>query len=571
MHTETQRNLTDITPQIMIENMRKYTGLMVVVLILLAAGLVITMKPGGSGGGLGHEFMTVEGVALDRNDFSKQGQNTIAAVQRLVQMQNFNDFIKLREFVGSLMGTKGGETQRNLDFVTNRILLKKKAHSLGLYSSNEVAATYIKDNMFQGRDGTFDVEMYTTYVDSLANLGFKEIDFQELIGEYIVFTKTRDLIGGGITPSVEQTLAQMKSDAQTVGVSTVNFQLEDFSKEINPTEEEVKSYWETHKDKYKTDVQLKATYVLTLLDDSDQPTRPTPAPDADPTAVTQQNLAYQEALADWTEQRKNHTKILTKLFSEFVDTSADSDGIKFDEAAAVAKDKAGEDFTIVTTEAFNIENTPAEIKALTLKHYQPGTQIASILFDPKSYNAEDINYNIHTFSVGLDGNLAIRIDERIEPAVKEFEVAKELATADLIQELASKAMHDAAITAQTEITELINAGKSFNEAAQEKGFNSSTLAPFTAASTPADINNADDLFRIAVITDPASIAKELSETGEITSIVYVDSRTYETSADDTIKEQQLIDNTATQLQYVAFNAWVNSLKDDADLKLPLVE
>lgn len=555
----------------MIENMRKYTGLMVVVLILLAAGLIITMKPGGSGGGVGNEFMNVEGVALDRNDFSKQGKNTVAAVQRLVQLQNFNDFIKLREFVGSLMGTAANETQRNLDFVTNRILLKKRAEQLGLYSSADVAAKYIKDNMFQGRDGTFDAELYTTYVDSLANLGFNEKDFQELIGEYIVFTKTRDLIGGGITPSTDETIAQMKSDAQSVAISTVNFDLANFSKEVSPTDEEIKAYWETHKSKYMTDVQLKITYVLTLLDDSDQPARPTPAADASPEDVTKQNLEYQEKLADWNEQRKNHTKVLTKLFSEFVDISADSDGLKFDEAAASAKEQAGEDFTIVTTEAFNIENIPAEIKSLALKHYQPGTQLSSILFDPKSYNADDINYNMHTFSVGRDGHLAVRIDERIEPAVKEFAAAKELAKADLIDERARQAMHDAAIKAQTDIAELVAGGKSFNEAAQEKGFNSSTLAPFTSATTPAGVSNADDLFRIAAVTAPQTIAKELSEAGDTTSIIYVDSRTYETSDEDTLKEQQLIDNTATQLQYVAFNAWISELKDDAALKLPRVE
>ncbi|WP_377136925.1 SurA N-terminal domain-containing protein [Rubritalea spongiae] len=571
MHTETQRNLTDKTPQIMIENMRKYTGLMVVVLILLAAGLIITMKPGGSGGGVGNEFMNVEGVALDRNDFAKQGENTVAAVQRLVQMQNFNDFIKLREFVGSLMGTSASETQNNLDFVTNRILLKLKAQELGLYSSTEVASKYIKENMFQGRDGAFDPAMYTNYVDSLANLGFKESDFQELIGEYIVFTKARELIGGGIVPSTEQTIAQMKSEAQTVGLSTVNFELADFAKAVKPSDEEIKSYWETHKDKYKTDVQLKITYVLTLLDDSDQPQRPTPAPDADPNEVSKQSLEYQEKLADWEEQRKNHTKILTKLFSEFVDVTADSDGLKFDEAAAAAKEQAGEDFTIVTTEAFNIENTPAEINNLTLKHYQPGTQLSSFLFDPKNYNAEDINYNMHTFSVGRDGNLAVRIDERIEPKVKDFEAAKDLAKADLIDERARQAMHDAAIKAQTEIAELLESGKSFNEAAQEKGFNSSTLAPFTAAAPPADISNAEDLFRIAAVTAPKSIAKQLSEAGDTTSIVYVDSRSYETSPEDAIKEQQLIDNTSTQLQYVAFNAWLSSLKDDAEIKQPLVQ
>ena len=109
----------------MIENMRKYTGLMVVVLVLLAAGLVLTMKPGGSGGGAGNQFMQVNDIALDQNDFSKAGKNTILAIERLAQLQNYNDYFKFREFVGTLTGNATSETQSQLNFVTNRILLKQ--------------------------------------------------------------------------------------------------------------------------------------------------------------------------------------------------------------------------------------------------------------------------------------------------------------------------------------------------------------------------------------------------------------------------------------------------------------
>lgn len=554
----------------MIENMRKYTGLMVVVLILLAAGLVITMKPGGSGGGgVGNEFMHVNGVALDRNDFSKEGKNTVAAIQRLYQTGDYITASKLGQFAQALSGNANNETQSHINFVTNRILLKQKAQELGLYSSPEVAEQFIQDNMFQNRDGGFDTSLYASYIESLANMGLKQKDFQQLVAEYIVFTKARDLVGGGLTPSNLETLAEDKLTKQSIALSTVTFDIEDFKKELSPTEEEVQAYWNTHKDAYKTDRQLKVTYVLTLLDDSDQPVRPTPAPDADPAATAKLNIEFQDKLASWTDQRKNHTKILTKLFSDFVDAVQDSEGKDFDKEAAAAKEEAGADFTIVTTEAFSIDSAPAELSALALKNYAPGTKLVAALFE-RGFN-EELLYNIDSYSVGRDGNIAVRIDEELKPVVKSFEDAKELAKADFITKKATEAMVAAAESAKTKLTELVTSGKSFNDAATENNFTAKSLEPFTASTAPSDSANAADYFRIAQVTAPKTVATEISESADSAAVVYVATRTIEVAKDDTLQETQILDRAENQMMYISFNAWINSLQDGANLKLPLAQ
>lgn len=555
----------------MIENMRKYTGLMVVVLVLLAAGLVLTMKPGGSGGGgAGNEFMQVNDVALDQNDFSKAGKNTISAVQRLAQMQNYNDFFKFREFVGTLTGNAASETQSHLNFVTNRILLKQAAEELGLYSAPEVAQKYIQDNMFQGRDGSHDAQLYSSYIESLGNLGLKEKDFQQLVAEYIVFIKTRDIIGGGLTPSKLSTIAEDKLNRQDIGMSVVSFKLADFEKEITPTEDEIKSYWETHKDKYKTERTLKLTYVLTNLDASDEPKRPTPAADADPAEVSKQNLEYQEKLVSWTEQRKGHTKILTKIFSDFVDQVQDSEGKDFDKAAAAAKEQAGQDFSIGNTEAFTIGNAPEELKNLSLKNYQQGTQLLDLIF-AKKFNAEDIYHNFDNFTVGRDGNVAIRLNEDIQPQVKSYGDAKELAKASLISKLAGEAMTKAAEEAKTKLTEAVADSKSFSDAAKEAELTVNELAPFNASTPPTEVANAANLFRIAQITNPKTVATELSTSDDSATIIYVATRTLTVEGDEALKETQLVEQAANSQKYWAFNAWINGLTEKAELKLPNVQ
>ena len=271
-------------------------------------------------------------------------------------------------------------------------------------------------------------------------------------------------------------------------------------------------------------------------------------------------------MATWTEQRKNHTKILTKIFSDFVDAVQDSEGKDFDKEATAAKEEAGEDFTIVTSEAFSINNAPAELSALNLKNYAPGTKLVNILFE-RGFN-EELLYNIDNYRVGRDGDIAVRIDEEMKPEVKAFEDAKELAKADLITKIATEAMIAAAKSAKTKLTELVSAGKSFTDAAAENNFTAKEIAAFTANNTPSDEPNAADFFRIAQVTTPKTVATELSESADSATIVYVATRTVEVAKDETLNETQILDRAENQLMYISFNAWINSLQDGADLKLP---
>lgn len=545
----------------MIENMRKYTGLMVVVLVLLAAGLVLTMQPagGGGGGGASSNFMNVNGVTLDRNDFSKAGEKTTAAIQRLIYSQNFKDYQTLGQFSQFLSGSANSQSQAQINFVTNRILLKQQAEKLGLYASTEVAAKFIENQMFRNNDGGFDAKSYHSYIESLGSLGLKESDFQQLVAEYIVFDKALAVIGGGLTPSEKETIALMKAEQQTISLSTVSLQLADFKKEIVPTEEEIKTYWETTKDAYLTERQLKVTYALTNLDASDEPKRPTPAADADPAVISQLNLKYEEELAAWTQNRKAQTKILTQVFTNFSNDFEDSNYENFNAVASKAQATAGEDFSYATTEPFSQSNPPAALASLIEKHSKKS--IVDLLFGMRVQN--DRRFDTKPYTIGRDGHILVSIDEEIMPTTKTFEQAKELATAALIQQRAETALKAAAEKAQTELSELVKSGKTFELAAQEKGFAAVELKNLTRPAPESGANQAD-FYRIAQVTTPKTVATELSKSAETTSIVYVESRVFELGSNNAAQEAGELDSAAKGLQYTAFNAWLTGLKDKAD-------
>ena len=522
------------------------------------------MKPGGSGGGAGTSFMNVNGVSLDSNDFSREGEKTIASVQRLIYSQNFADYQRLSTFVGLLSGQATSQTQGNINFVTNRILLKQEAAKLGLYASSEVAAKFIEDEMFRNADGGFDAKAYHAYIETLANLGLKEKDFQQLVAEYIVFDKAFEVIGGGLAPSEKETLALLKSEQQTISLSTVSFQLADFKKDLVPTEEEIKIYWETTKDAYKTDRQLKITYAITNLDDSDEPKRPTPTADADPAATTQLNLDYQTKLEAWNTSRKAQTKILTKIFGDFSNDLEDSDFNGFEAAAAKAKAIAGADFNFATTEPFTAETAPDELKALSLKH--SGAKLIDTLFAVKVQN--DLRFDTKPYAIGRDGHILVSIVEQIMPSTKSFEEAKELATAALITEQAEKAMTAAAEKAQTELAALVTSGSTFEAAATEKGLTAVSHKALKKTAPQAQSATAD-FYRIAQTTAPKTVASDLSSSDNSTSVVFVESRVFEVASDNATQEARALDSSAQNFKYSAFNAWLIDLKEGKDLQLPL--
>ena len=67
----------------MIENMRKYTGLMVVVLVLLAAGLILTMGDFRPNSGGRAKVTEVYGEGIDQIQFRKMGFNSLKVIKQL--------------------------------------------------------------------------------------------------------------------------------------------------------------------------------------------------------------------------------------------------------------------------------------------------------------------------------------------------------------------------------------------------------------------------------------------------------------------------------------------------------
>ncbi|WP_159434840.1 SurA N-terminal domain-containing protein [Rubritalea squalenifaciens] len=539
--------------------MRKYTGLMAVTLILLAAGLVLTMQPGGGGGrGFSDEFISVNGESIAQKDFKKQGPGAL----RILQSSGSS----MMEYPLSLgisyyeLATNRVSDKALVNFVANRLLVKKAAADLGIYPSTEAAEKFIQETIFRNRDGEYDAAAYAQYIENIGNQGFDEKDFKALVAEYLVFVKTRDLIGGGLVAPREMTLKLDEAQKQKVDLLTVVFEADKFKEAIKPTEEEVKKYWNDRKQKYLTDRELKVSYVLAQASQAGKPVMPPIAPGTEPAVASKMRLDHQMAVDTYNEARALQVDEMKKKYATFIEFSEDTDYKEFEEPAKTSG------FEVVTTEFFTLKNAPAELKNLNAARLGA---LPSALFEHKF--GDDLAYRIESFQLTPDGYIAVRLDDEKKPEPKTFEAAKEEATKDLIAERAAEAMKKEAESAHKTLSELVKSGKTFEEAAKEKGYTVVPVGPFGAQDQPAQAKSAQDLFRVAMVTTPGEVAEELSSTENSSTVVFVKDRTIEAAPNAAALEAETLSNSANQLKYMTFQSWFGNLRRNADMKLPKTE
>ena len=195
----------------MIENIRKYTGLMAIVFVLLGAGFLFTMNNGTSsrGGGSGPTVLEVYGQSLDGQVYQRMGSTTLQlaseaglhsyinflmapdaqALQQAMQMGRFgHNYYTISK--------RNNLTEHDLNrFIANRIILQKAMETMGLYASEEEITETLKSSpVFSTSQGKYDEAAFNLFVDKrLGKLGMTQTDLRDLIRESLCLNKPQCL------------------------------------------------------------------------------------------------------------------------------------------------------------------------------------------------------------------------------------------------------------------------------------------------------------------------------------------------------------------------------------------
>lgn len=207
-----------------------------------------------------------------RNQFDTNQDDTLdeteaAAMQAYLgehpEISSFMDFTR------SLLQNwcYGYAKHAEVNIAVNRIVLHEEAAALGIAPSKEQIDAYIQAMpAFRNADGSFDQPLYRRmagYYNDKAN-NAQEKAFRSVVSDMMVWECLSNLLTDGVRSQTKVASDLVDLQAQKLTGKTAWLPATAVSAPPAPTEEELKGYWEEHKDAYKSATRrIVSLYTLT--------------------------------------------------------------------------------------------------------------------------------------------------------------------------------------------------------------------------------------------------------------------------------------------------------------------
>ncbi|MGO2353868.1 MAG: SurA N-terminal domain-containing protein [Marinomonas foliarum] len=328
--------------------------------------------------------------------------------------------------------------RRALDELVQRVVLANQAKELGLgVSDAQVNAYLLQAEQFQ-TNGQFDENKYLNFIRSL---GFTPLAFKERIKQDVLIQQPRNAIAGSEFVLPYQVDGVSKLQSQTRSYDYVSFSLADESEVTSVTDEELKAYYDEHKDSFKTPEQVKLNYVVVSSSDFYNKVNVTDAELQD---------AYQASISSLPQEERSASHIL-------IETSDRSD----EEAQALIDEvqdklKSGASFADLAAEYS--DDIGSKNDGGNLGYVEQGTideAFDNVLFSMKKGDIEQAKTQF--------GYHLIKLDDVTAPDVPSFASKK----AELEETLRKDKARDALLTAHEDITDLAYASDKLDAIAKE--------------------------------------------------------------------------------------------------------
>ena len=244
----------------MIENIRKYTGLMVVVLVLLFVGLVF-LDGGISKAFNGKPVMEVGDRSISEKEFRRQlalmqlpnllpaaieipDNSRSLATHYLGETFMESQIPKTPSLIVRIMAgylqPSAGEPER---FIANRINIQKGGIEFGVTPSNDEVENFVETVIFTDTDGNFDLEAYDKFTKSrLGNIGGIP-GFNNYIRDLLTAQNLSKVLGGGISTEKNTERELFDVQKQEIAGSKITLESGVYEGLVKPTEEEIREYY----------------------------------------------------------------------------------------------------------------------------------------------------------------------------------------------------------------------------------------------------------------------------------------------------------------------------------------
>jgi peptidyl-prolyl cis-trans isomerase D len=227
------------------------------ILVVICVMMVVTLVPGGMFGDYLGGGLTTQGVIAKVGNQEIDIQQ-VAQQARLMGKQQFKGNVP-PQLMPYLM-------QRAAQGMIMQKAIVYEADKMGLAVSDDELRSYLHEGqlgqlLFPG--GNFIGQpAYEQFIQSQFNLGVQQFE-QEVKGD-IAQRKLLAVVGGAITVSDKDIAEEVKNQGSKVKFEYAVLTLDDLKKTINPTEAELKAFYEQNKQTYANSIpaKLKAKYIL---------------------------------------------------------------------------------------------------------------------------------------------------------------------------------------------------------------------------------------------------------------------------------------------------------------------
>ncbi len=194
----------------------------------------------------GDRIATVNGDPINLDEYRKTFDNLIDQLRRRFGNSLDEDMIKNLQV-----------KKQALNQLINNTLLLQEAERLKIRVSDTELATAISEIGAFQRAGRFDKQLYRRMLDRLR---MTPEEFEVTQRNAMMIEKLSALVTGGVKISDQEAMEWFNWANASVDIEFVLFE-PDAYKDVNPSLEETKTFFEGHKENYKTEAMVKVRYL----------------------------------------------------------------------------------------------------------------------------------------------------------------------------------------------------------------------------------------------------------------------------------------------------------------------
>ena len=216
---------------------------------------------------------------FNKSDFSARGAGdfgkfydrkiSVVEAQRTARLLALANRLGLNDFTQALTPGARDDNERAVEFIFNLLILRREAERLGIDATSAERADFVRNlRIFQGPSGGFDVGRYTEFTQEfLAPNGFTDAQVEELARDDIALRRIKELVSVGVAVADAESRENYERAYGKMTASVIHLRTADFAKDIKPSDDDIKKYYDAHQGELKTEEKRKIQFVAFTLSD----------------------------------------------------------------------------------------------------------------------------------------------------------------------------------------------------------------------------------------------------------------------------------------------------------------